>query len=331
MKNPFIIKEGVNYYLYYFPNGNRRKISTGIPTRKLAQRWADNFLNKESFIKKDLLCSELYKEFIAVNNNLKLKTLESYGTAFREFIKFAKDKPLQNYSLKDVNTFLAHKLSTASDYTAKKYRVALTTAFKYACTNKYLHINPFTDCIKVKPVRRKIRTFTKPDFNQLLSVVTEPLYYDVILFALYTGMRQGEICNIKLSQIKGNLIILENDSAFRTKEDDVRVASIADNISYIIPKYAANKEYLFEYSGRKLREDTVGHKFKKFIRKAKLNDKYNFHCLRKTYATWLLTAGVDIKTISGMLGHSSVRVTEDFYGHLLKKFQKEVNLINHLK
>ena len=59
---------------------------------------------------------------------------------------------------------------------------------------------------------------------------------------------------------------------------------------------------------------TMQNKFKAFLREAKIDDA-NFHCLRHTFATRSIEAGFDIKTLSEILGHSSVKITLDRYVH----------------
>lgn len=293
---------------------------------------ADDF--KKKFLASDRIelrkikCEDFMKEFLRINSQLKIKTLENYATSFREFIRACGNKDLQSYTLADINNFISTKIISASKWSARKYKVALRTAFDYAVKAKYIESNYFYDSLDVKPVRTKILHFTIEDLNKVLSVVSNDLYKDIILFALYTGMRQGEICNIRLEDIHDNVIVLENSSSFTTKEDEARIVSIADDIKYIPEKYKANNEYLFEYMGRRVKENAVSHNFWRYVRRAGVNPKYNFHCLRKTFATMLLSAGVDLKIISEMLGHSSYRVTEEYYSAYLKKYRNEVNLIN---
>ena len=59
---------------------------------------------------------------------------------------------------------------------------------------------------------------------------------------------------------------------------------------------------------------TMQNRFKSYLNKAQINDA-NFHCLRHTFATRCIEAGFDVKTLSEILGHSSVKITLDRYVH----------------
>lgn len=61
--------------------------------------------------------------------------------------------------------------------------------------------------------------------------------------------------------------------------------------------------------------------FKKYLALGKIRNA-NFHCLRHTFATRCIESGFDIKTLSEILGHSSVKITLDKYVHTTMKLKK---------
>lgn len=75
-------------------------------------------------------------------------------------------------------------------------------------------------------------------------------------------------------------------------------------------------DFIFTFNGKVLTLDYITRKFKSYFMKAGLNPKLTFHCLRSTFASWLLQRGVSITNISKLLGHSSVKVTEANYAFL---------------
>ena len=75
--------------------------------------------------------------------------------------------------------------------------------------------------------------------------------------------------------------------------------------------------------GRFFNPDNVWKSCKKLLKEADLPD-VRFHDLRHGAATVLLAAKVDLKVVSELLGHSSVAITADIYGHVLPEMQQEI-------
>ena len=74
---------------------------------------------------------------------------------------------------------------------------------------------------------------------------------------------------------------------------------------------------IFTINGKSIQQDLFSKNFKKYVRKAKLNDKLNFHSLRHSFASWLVQAGVDVFRIQRLLGHADISTTM-IYAHLRK-------------
>ena len=77
-------------------------------------------------------------------------------------------------------------------------------------------------------------------------------------------------------------------------------------------------EKLFSYN-----EDYVNHKFKRYLKKAEIEDwkVLTIHNLRHTFASHLVMSGTDLYTVSKLLGHSSIAVTQ-MYAHLAPDYLK---------
>jgi site-specific recombinase XerD len=81
----------------------------------------------------------------------------------------------------------------------------------------------------------------------------------------------------------------------------------------------------YDRYGVKLRELTISHKFKKYVRKSGLNDKLHFHSLRHSFASALVISGVSLYAVQKLLGHTTSKTTE-IYAHLLpQQLHDEVN------
>ncbi|MFC1733870.1 tyrosine-type recombinase/integrase [candidate division KSB1 bacterium] len=105
-----------------------------------------------------------------------------------------------------------------------------------------------------------------------------------------------------------NLVFLRH-----TKTGKTRMVPMNKKLEEILKgMYIDNQEgKLFNYH-----YDTVTHKFKQYLKRSGVKKNLHFHNLRDTFASHLIMSGVDILTVSKYLGHSDIKVTEKFYGHL---------------
>ena len=153
-----------------------------------------------------------------------------------------------------------------------------------------------------------------------------------LLFAVNTGMRQGEMITLEWSQVsfKDRIVILDNRNTL-TKSKRVRTIPLNINSLQILRKREELKttELVFTFSNNKIKPDYLSRKFKGYIKSAGLNLKLTFHSLCHTFASWLVQRGVSIYEVSKLLGHSDVKVTE-IYSHLrAEDLRDSVNLLNN--
>lgn len=188
-------------------------------------------------------------------------------------------------------------------------------------------------CMVSKPASRPVETLTKTEQMKFVKCLCkEPdIYKAGILLCMSTGLRIGEICALKWSDIdfenkllhvrrtvqriavtgrKTRTALLESEpkSSFSRRE-----IPIADEImKYLLP-YRKPDGYLFK-DRKPLDPRTYQNKFAKYIRDAELH-KSHFHILRHTFATNCINSGMDVKSLSEILGHADVKITLNCYVH----------------
>ena len=160
-----------------------------------------------------------------------------------------------------------------------------------------------------------------------------------ILICLYTGLRIGELCALKWSDIDFELGQLTVNGTQARTENGIEIISPKSKTSrreIPIPPFLLDKLKAMSYSCGYVISRNKGpfdvrayrRLFKKLLKVADLPDM-KFHCLRHTFATRALEVGMDYKTLSEILGHSSVGITLDLYAHSLKEHKiKQMNKLD---
>lgn len=182
----------------------------------------------------------------------------------------------------------------------------------------------------VKEHQREMRVFSVRE----QQIITEYLLQQIdihkfgVLLALYTGMRIGELCALRWDDITDEHIVI-NKTMMRIKNEqsktEVKIGSPKSESSNRIiptPKCLLPMINQFRSNGYVLSNDKLKYteprlmqiKFGQMIAECNI-EKTNFHALRHTFATRCIEAGVDVKTLSELLGHSDVKTTLNRYVH----------------
>lgn len=219
-----------------------------------------------------------------------------------------------------------------SDSISKSIYCVLNQILKYT-SKKYCISTPNLKKSESVIQNRPVQTLSQGEQKKLISV----LYKDVTIFktsvllCLFTGLRLGEVCALKWSDIDfENKIFTVNRTVQRlpangrhTKtalietvpksECSKREIPLSDIAFKLLQGNCNRKEYVFgDYKPMEPR--TLQYHFKKILNEANLEDK-NFHILRHTFATNCIERGIDVKSLSEILGHSDVQITLNRYVH----------------
>ena len=183
-------------------------------------------------------------------------------------------------------------------------------------TSRAIHIRHINQCwnwgIKNKLVKKahiipgdtkgesRDRVYTECELNLMFTSIKDDSFNSFVRFAYYTGARSGEIRSISRDNVLDDSLIARGKSGRRI----IKLNSQAKEIIH-------NQDVLWNYS-----KDYVSHKFKKEIRKLGIKNG-RFHDLRRTFGLNLIKQGMSIYKVSKLLGHASVKTTEQHYAPLL--------------
>lgn len=327
---------GVYYLFFKDESGVRHKVSTSSRKKPDALQFLRNF-NREEFEAKERVSTVLFSEFVVqysayASSVHTAKTFNTYQTAFREWQRVQGNSLLNSIGIREVEHFLSVKKVEASDWTARKYYIALASAFEKAVQWQFISVNPFRKVAKPK-VREVLPVyFTESDFRMFLSAIDTKNFRDLCITGILTGLRLGELLALRWSDIdfSTGTLLIQNSESFTTKSKRSRVVPMSEELSGLLSdrkgKVSSESELVFSNRyGRRLVETTIEHKFKVTVRRAGLNDRLHFHSLRHSFASALVMSGVSLYAVQKLLGHSQSKTTE-IYSHLLpQQLHSEIN------
>lgn len=199
--------------------------------------------------------------------------------------------------------------SRLSPATINKELMCLKTMFNKAILWGKVRDNP---CRQVKPFREnnQIVRFLAHDEIKTLLAVCRPYMRDIVLFALNTGMRRGEILKLEWPDVdmERNVINVRD-----TKNGENRKMPINPTVQELLKSLKKDGGRVFKSPGGNDIND-VKKGFHAALKKAKIF-KFRFHDLRHTFASHLVMAGIDIMTVKELLGHKRLEMTMR-YAHL---------------
>ncbi len=231
-----------------------------------------------------------------------------------------------------------------ADSTVRKTHMVFHELMDAAVSARLISRNP-TDGTKVPKANYAPKMILNEEqLERFMDAIrAEPVWFDFFYTEITTGLRQGEICGLKwsdLDEVGGRLTIrrtvkkgsggmLEVGEA-KTEKGMRTILLPASTLEILKERHkSAVTEWIFP-SLRNPEEpvapSSAYHRLKVILKNTGLPN-IRFHDLRHTFATHALTSGVDAKTLSGILGHTNASFTLDTYTHVTTGMQKNAAVI----
>ena len=226
-----------------------------------------------------------------------------------------------------------------SDRMVRACHTTCRSALEKAVVEGLIHTNPAIGC-KLPPKKGKeMQVLTQAEILRFLTQAKEEGYYEMFLLELTTGMRRGEILGLKwrdLNLTTGELRISRQVvktgksteiSAPKTKSSIRTILLPPDMVALLAElKKQTKGEWMFPSpakEGEPRNPTAVYNRFQLILERSHCK-KIRFHDLRHTFATMALENGMDIKTLSAMIGHISSETTLNIYSHITDTMQQQV-------
>lgn len=320
---PFTIRKRENgyYYLGTEVNGNRHWKSTKCRRKVEALEFAKCHFQPEHKRDSKLTLSQMFSE-LSNSRTLRANTIGSYTQAVNRLKALCGDKEISEFTSEDLERFKQSQLANKVSPTSTNIWIrSLVAVFSYAVKRGYISQSPFSLSLTIKIAKQPPVFMSQEEFDKLLGLVPNQNLRDLYAVAGNTGLRLSEILNLKWSNISlsKKQIAVVNTEEFTTKSGRSRIVPMNQSVFEILTRRngrQSQESFVFcKSNGFRYHRDYVSHRFKKYVRRAKLNDKYHFHILRHSFASWLALKEVPIFSIQQLLGHASVNTTLQ-YAHL---------------
>ena len=231
-----------------------------------------------------------------------------------------------------------------SDSMVRKIHMMLHEAMEVAVRERYIVRNPTDNTTIPKKTTTEKQVLDDSQLNRFLEAIQgEPYWHDFFYVEVMTGLRRGEICGIKWSDIdfnEGTLCIKRSVSTKEgggvsigeTKTDaGVRTIIMPPSVATLLWKKRSDaiNEWVFPHytnPSDPLHPSSAYKKLKNLLKRLEL-PLLRFHDLRHTFATQATDGGVDPKTLAGILGHTDASFTLDTYTHVTSDMQRGASAI----
>jgi len=303
-----------NWYLYYRENGKEQK---PIPCGKSYQ----NLLTEQDKLERrlrvgdkdnNLTVQDLYDEYLKHSEKVKAPaTVNHIKDHIPAFLKSYGEAKLTDLTKGHIEQYKANLLQKYSVNGVIIKLVALKAMLEYATEREWIYRNPAKLVKKPTPIKVG-RALTPEEFKVLLKEgKPDKDFMEIIAFSIYSKLREGELIRLRKEHIHDYLAHVQK---VRKGKKSEKVIPIPRVIRYMVDRVKSGPIF----PGWTV--DKINDRQEKMVKAAKESGKFTgrfrFYDFRHTAATWAMTRSkIKIEYVSGLLGHSSIKVTKDTYGH----------------
>lgn len=253
--------------------------------------------------------------------NYARSTADAYVHALKEFAAYFR-RPPDQLGPKQISEFQLHLLRDLklAPLTVRQHIAAVRFFFVHTLKRHY----PPGEFRYPKNPKKLPIILSKEEVRRMIDAATTLLHRTLLMILYSTGMRRAEVASLKVSDIDSERMVIHIRQGKGSRDRDVPLSPKLLETLREYWRWKKPREYLFPgetYRGSKcphLTSKAVYHAVKGAARRAGIQKNVGPHTLRHSFATHLLEAGADLRTIQLLLGHASLNHTT-VYLHLSQR------------
>lgn len=297
----------------FLPSAGALYVYRPSKRRRVLNRAVDK-LESSSLPGYEYVIAHLYDKY---RRNLTISTIGQTSQTLSRFLAFLQDSGrsgIEEISRKAIADYIDHEQERGLKINSVRNHLQTLYAFiQYLIDKDILPLELLRKKIRVKLPEVLPRAIPTEDLKKILAVITSVRDRALILLLLHTGMRIGELLQVKMTDI----ILPERKILLFIGEKNLhgRVVYYNQEAEEALKKWLGvrdrNSEHLFYGNrGRELSYVGAWMIMKKAIQQAGLEQKgYSLHSLRHTFATNMLNAGLRLEVLQKLLGHLNIDIT----------------------
>jgi len=259
--------------------------------------------------------------------NFKVWTIHQSLSTLSRFLLFLNSRRVREVKRSDLEAFVEWEQDRGLQLSTVRTVLARIYAFlSFLVEEELMPPDILVRKVKLRVPERLPRAMDPDHVRRFLSVIDEPRDRAMVLVLLRTGMRIGELLNTRVADIhirERTITIFEG-----RKNRRGRVVYLSPDALSALKAWLKRRDskaaFVFHAQNRtRMSYTTARMMFEKYLKTAGLLGKgYSLHCLRHTFASELLNAGMRLEHLQELLGHDSIEVTRR-YGRLTNKTRRE--------
>jgi len=268
-----------------------------------------------------VLFENFASEYIKTHVRLELRSQRNQEYMIRQLCVEFRGKCLHQIDNLAIRQLMARRLKVVRPASVNRELQTIKSMFNRAIEwGMFFGVNPAAGIKNIPPNNSRCRWLTEEEQERLLSCCPD-LTRVVVLIALKTGLRWGEIITLKWKQAPcsnyvdfDNGVIFIHESLAKTQRSRHIPLSSAVRRALEELEHIPGTDYIFLNPRTAKPVGSVKKSFHTALKKAGITD-FKFHDLRHTFASQLVRCGVDLYVVQKLLGHATPKMTQR-YAHL---------------